>query len=317
VSQYILRRVLCGIVTFFGITVIVYVMASFAPGSPMDAMLADPGMTAEEVARRAVQLGLDKPVYVQYFGWLGELLHGNLGFSYRTSQSVVTMIGQRLGPTLLLTFTSLLIAYLIAIPIGIYSSTHPYSTGDYISSTAILTATAFPGFFIGMIFIYLFAVKLPLFPMGGMYSSSSHKTFLSMIEHLAMPAMCLALQQLGNVMRQVRGSMREVLGEDYVRTARAKGLNEHVVVYRHAFRNALIPVATLFSTSLPFLIGGAVVTEQVFSWPGMGALMVTSILARDYPVIMGITVVVSIFVLIGNLLVDLAYGLLDPRIRYD
>jgi peptide/nickel transport system permease protein len=317
VSQYIIRRILLGVITFFGITIIVYTMSSLAPGSPMDAMLADPGMTAEEVGRRAAQLGLDKPLYIQYFSWLGQLLHVNLGFSYRTSQSVISMIAQRLGPTLLLTFSSLLISYLIAIPIGVHSATHPYSTGDYISSTAVLVATAFPGFFLGMVLIYLFAVKLPLLPMGGMYSSSSQKTFGSLMGHLIMPAMCLALQQLGNTMRQVRSSMREILGEDYVRTARAKGLSENVVVYRHAFRNALIPVATLFSTSLPFLIGGAVVTEQVFSWPGMGALMVTSILARDYPVIMGITVVVSVFVLIGNLLVDLVYGILDPRIRYD
>jgi len=306
-----------GIVTFFGITIIVYAMTSFAPGSPLDAMLADPGMTAGEVARRTSQWGLDKPIYLQYFTWLGQLLRGNLGFSYRTSQSVMAMVGQRLGPTLLLTFASLLLAYLIAVPVGVFSATHPYSLGDYISSTAVLIVTAFPGFFLGMVFIYLFAVKLPILPMGGMYGSSSHKTALSMLDHLIMPATCLALQQLGNVMRQVRSSMREVLGEDYVRTARAKGLGENTVVYRHAFRNALIPVATLFSTSLPFLIGGAVVTEQVFSWPGMGQLMVTSILARDYPVIMGITVVVSLFVLIGNLLVDLLYGLLDPRIRYD
>lgn len=317
VSQYIVRRIMFGIVTFFGITIIVYAMTSFAPGSPLDAMLADPGMTAGEVARRTSQWGLDKPIYLQYFTWLGQLLRGNLGFSYRTSQSVMAMVGQRLGPTLLLTFASLLLAYLIAVPVGVFSATHPYSLGDYISSTAVLIVTAFPGFFLGMVFIYLFAVKLPILPMGGMYGSSSHKTALSMLDHLIMPATCLALQQLGNVMRQVRSSMREVLGEDYVRTARAKGLGENTVVYRHAFRNALIPVATLFSTSLPFLIGGAVVTEQVFSWPGMGQLMVTSILARDYPVIMGITVVVSLFVLIGNLLVDLLYGLLDPRIRYD
>ena len=316
-SQYIVRRIMFGIVTFFGITIIVYAMTSFAPGSPLDAMLADPGMTAGEVARRPSKWGLDEPIYRQCVTWLGQLLRGNLGFSYRTSQSVMAMVGQRLGPTLLLTFASLLLAYLIAVPVGIFSATHPYSLGDYLSSTAVLIVTAFPGFFLGMVFIYLFAVKLPILPMGGMYGSSSHKTALSMLDHLIMPATCLALQQLGNVMRPVRSSMRAVLGEDYVRTARAKGLGENMVVYRHAFRNALIPVATLFSTSLPFLIGGAVVTEQVFSWPGMGQLMVTSILARDYPVIMGITVVVSLFVLIGNLLVDLLYGLLDPRIRYD
>lgn len=316
-SKYIIRRLLLCLVTFFGITVIVFIMNNMAPGSPLDALLADPGMTVQEMERRAQQLGLDQPLFVQYFSWLGELLKGNLGFSFRMSRSVNSIIAERLGPTLLLTFTSLVIAYLIAIPIGIASAKHPYSLGDYISSAGALTATALPGFFMGMIFIYVFALKLKWLPIGGMYSSSSDKSFWSMLQHLMLPAMCLAIQQIGNVMRQVRSNMLEVLGEDYVRTARAKGVSEHNVVYQHALRNAMIPVVTLFGTSIPFLIGGAVVTEQIFSWPGIGMLMVSSIQARDYPVIMGITVVVSIAVLLGNLLVDLAYGLLDPRIRYD
>lgn len=316
-TKFIIRRLLLCLITFLGITIIVFGMTAMAPGSPIDALLADPGMTIQEMERRSAQLGLDQPLYVQYFTWLGELLKGNLGFSYRTSRSVNAMIGERLGPTMLLTFTSLFLAYLIAIPIGIASAKKPYSLRDYVSSACALITTALPGFFMGMVFIYIFSLKLGALPVGGMYSSGADKSFLSLLQHLILPALCLTIQQLGNVMRQTRSNMLEVLNEDYTRTAHAKGLNEFNVVYKHALRNAMIPIVTLFGTSIPFLIGGAVVTEQVFSWPGIGMLMVSSIQARDYPVIMGITVIVAIAVLLGNLLVDIAYGFLDPRIRYD
>ncbi len=316
-AKYFIRRLALCVITFIGITIIVYSMASLAPGSPLDAMLAEPGMSLEEQERLAEQWGLDRPVIVQYFSWFGQMVKGNLGYSYRTSQKVTDMVLEKLGPTVLLTFTSLILAYLIAIPIGIRSARKPYSAGDYVSSTCALIANALPGFFMGMVAIYLFSVKLGWLPMSGMYTSSSDKSVLDVARHLILPALCLAIQQLGSVMRQVRSNMLDILGEDYVRTARAKGLAEKRVVFLHALRNSMIPIITLFSTSIPFLIGGAVVTESIFSWPGLGSLMVTSIQARDYPVIMGISVVVALAVLIGNLLVDLVYGLLDPRVRYD
>ncbi|MGE5572610.1 MAG: ABC transporter permease [Bacteroidota bacterium] len=316
-GKYILRRLLLAIVTFFSITVIVFFMSYMAPGSPIDYLLVDPTISAEELTRRAAQLGLHQPVYVQYFSWLGQLLHGNLGFSYRTYRSVTDMIAECLGNTLLLTFSSLLIAYLIAIPIGIYSARKPYSSGDFLSATGALLAMAMPGFVVGMFFIFFFSVKLGWLPMSGMYSSNASKSALDLVLHLIMPSICLAIQQIGHIMRQMRSSMLDILNEDYIRAARAKGLSDRRVVYTHALRNALAPMVTLFGTSVPFLVGGAVVTEQVFTWPGIGSLMVSSITARDYPVIMGITGVVAVAVLIGNLLVDITYGILDPKIRYN
>ena len=316
-AKYLVRRLLLCLVTFIGITVIVYFMASLAPGSPLDAMLAEPGMSLEEQERLAAQWGLDKPVVVQYFSWFGQMIQGNLGYSYRTSQKVTGMVLDALGPTVLLTFSSLFLAYLIAIPIGIRSARKPYSAGDYAATTCALVANALPGFFTGMVAIYIFSVKLKWLPMSGMYTSSATATVWEVLRHLILPASCLAIQQLGSVMRHVRSNMLDILSEDYVRTARAKGLAEKRVVGLHALRNSMIPIVTLFSTSIPFLIGGAVVTESIFSWPGLGSLMVTSIQGRDYPVIMGISVVIAIAVLVGNLLVDLIYGLLDPRVRYE
>ena len=316
-GKYIGRRLILAVITFFGITIVVFFLSYMAPGTPLDYLMADPSMTPEELARRAVQLGLDQPVYRQYLSWLGELLKGHLGFSYRTYRSVMEMIGERLGNTLLLTGTSLILAYLAAIPIGIYSARKPYSLGDYVYSTSALIAMALPGFFVGMFFIFLFSVKLNWLPMSGMYTNTTNRSFWDLIKHLLMPAVCLAIQQIGTFMRQMRSNMLEVLGEDYIRTARAKGLSEHRVIYVHALRNALSPMVTLFGTSIPFLVGGAVVTEQVFTWPGIGTLMIDSITARDYPVIIGISVVVAVTVLIGNLIVDLLYGVLDPKIRYN
>ena len=230
-------------------------------------------------------------------------------------EKVSAMIGERIGPSLLLTFSAILIAYIIAIPLGILSAVRPYSIQDYSCTGFAFLTAATPNFFIGLLFILIFTVRLRILPMGGMYDSGGEHTFASVLRHLILPAFVLSLSQIGSTMRYVRGSMLEVLGEDYVRTARAKGLKERIVVVRHAFRNALIPVVTNFGLSIPFLVGGAVVTEQVFSWPGIGNLMVMSISYRDYPAIMGITVVISIAVLIGNIVVDLIYGLLDPKIR--
>ena len=261
-GKYIGRRLILAVITFFGITIVVFFLSYMAPGTPLDYLMADPSMTPEELARRAVQLGLDQPVYRQYLSWLGELLKGNLGFSYRTYRSVMEMIGERLGNTLLLTGTSLILAYLAAIPIGIYSARKPYSLGDYVYSTSALIAMALPGFFVGMFFIFLFSVKLNWLPMSGMYTNTTNRSFWDLIKHLLMPAVCLAIQQIGTFMRQMRSNMLEVLGEDYIRTARAKGLSEHRVIYVHALRNALSPMVTLFGTSIPFLVGGAVVTSR-------------------------------------------------------
>lgn len=316
-GNYIVRRIGLAIITFFGITILVYFMSTLAPGSPLDALMADPGMTKAELARRSAQLGLNQPAYIQYFTWLKELLHGNMGFSYTTYRPVTEIVTQRIGATLLLTVTAILLSYVIGIPLGIISSLKPYSLADYTSSTVAFILTGVPGFFTGMILIYIFSVVLQILPFGGMSDSGGSYSFLSVLQHLILPALAIALPEIGKVLRQVRGNMLEVLNEDYVRTARAKGVKESRVIVAHAFRNTLIPLVTILSGSVPFMIGGAVVVERVFGWPGLGTLMIDSITARDYPVIMGISVIIAAVVLIANLLTDIIYALLDPRITYN
>lgn len=315
--RYIIKRLLIAIPTFFGITILAYIISSLATGSPLDMLLTDPYMTAEEIARREVELGLDKPVIIQYFNWLGQFLQGNLGYSYRTFQPVLEMILERLGPTLLLTCSSLVVSCLVAIPFGIISATKPYSGWDYTSSGISFLMAATPNFFIGLVFIYIFSVVLNVLPMGGMYDSSGTRSLGMLIQHMIMPTLVLSFQQIGGWIRYTRSSMMEVLSEDYIRTAKAKGLKWKTVVFRHGLKNALIPVVTEIGMSIPFMVGGAVVTEQIFGWPGIGTLMVQSINARDYPVIMGITSMIAAVVLIGNMVVDLIYGYLDPRISYE
>lgn len=315
-AKYIIKRLLIAIPTFFGITILAYMISCMAPGSPLDMLLADPHMTAEEIARKEVELGLDKPYIIQYFTWLENFLHGKLGFSYRTGREVLTMIQERLGPTLLLTCAALLFSILIAVPLGILAAKKPYSVWDYTASGISFFTAATPNFFVGLIFIYLFVVKMKILPMGGMYDTTGTPTYAMLARHMIMPTIVLAFQQMGSWIRFTRSSMLEVLNEDYIRTAKSKGLHWNAVVYKHGLRNALIPVVTEIGMSIPSLVGGAVVTEQIFNWPGIGSLMVQSISARDYPVIMGVTVIVAGVVLIGNILVDLTYGLLDPRISY-
>lgn len=314
-KKYILKRLMIAIPTFFGITILVYLISCMAPGSPLELLMADPMATMEDMEAMRRQMGLDQPAIVQYFNWLVQLLHGNLGVSYRTSMPVWGMVMERLGPTLVLTFASTIVAIAVAVPLGIMSAYKPYSPWDYISSGLSFVGASTPTFFTGLVLIYVFAVQLKVLPMGGMYDSSGNKSVGSLLIHIILPCVVLAIFNIGSLLRQTRGSMMEVFQEDYIRTARAKGLGEFAVVIGHALRNALIPVVTVLSTMLPFLFGGAVVAEQVFGWPGLGNLMVQSINSRDYPTIMGITVVIAVAVLLGNMITDILYGVLDPKIR--
>lgn len=314
--RYIIKRLLIAIPTFFGITLLVYLLASMTPSSPLEIMFNDPMATKEQMEAMEKALGLDQPVYIQYLRWLKGLLTGNLGYSYRTNLPVMDMVLERIGPTLLLTGTAMLITVAIALPLGIMAAYKPYSGWDYISSGISFVGAAMPNFFAALVLIFIFNVNLRWFPSSGMYDSSGVRTVGMLIHHLVLPSFVLAIQYIGSLIRQCRGSMMEVLQSDYVRTARAKGLLETPVLIRHALRNAWIPLVSWFGMQIPALIGGAVVTEQIFGWPGLGSLMVQSINARDYPTIMGITVVIAIAVLIGNLVIDLLYNLLDPRIKY-
>ncbi|MCI8465396.1 MAG: ABC transporter permease [Lachnospiraceae bacterium] len=314
--KYVGKRILIIIPTFIGITILAYFLSAMAPGSPIDMILGTQNLGPDDVARLTKLYGLDQPVIIQYFNWFRLLLQGNLGLSYRTSEPVLSMILSRMGPTLLITLTSVVISVILSIPMGVAAAVKPYSAWDYIASGISFLAAAAPNFFVSLILVYIFGVRLGILPTSGMYTSASAKEFGDLVRHMILPVAVLAFQQIGNLIRQVRGSMLEILQEDYIRTAREKGLKEGRIVIRHGLRNALVPVVTTVGMNLPFIIGGAVVTEQIFSWPGIGSLMVQSINARDYPAIMGITVFIAVVVLIGNLIIDLIYGILDPRISY-
>jgi peptide/nickel transport system permease protein len=315
--KYIINRLLTAIPTFFGITILCYFVASLAPGSPLDSLLLDPYITPEEIARQRIQLGLDRPVIAQYLSWLWQFLHGNLGFSFRTHRPVSAMILERLGPTLMISGASVALSLLVAVPAGILSAARPNSLRDYSFSGISFVLASTPNFFAGMAMIYIFAVTFRLLPSGGMYDSSGLYRTGDLVRHMILPTLVLSFQQMGSWIRYVRSSMLEVMQEDYIRTARSKGLGHWMVILKHGLKNALIPVVTVVGMSVSTLVGGAVVTEQIFTWPGIGMLMVASIGARDYPVIMGITVIVAAVVLIFNIIIDVIYSLLDPRINYN
>ena len=317
-GKFIVKRSMVSVVVFFGITLLVYVLVSLTPGSPAEIMLGGDLSNISPAVIEATEreLGLDKPIIIRYFLWLGQLLRGNMGISYRTGKPVFDAVLSRLGPTLLLTISSTIVAILIAVPLGVISAYKPYSPWDYVSSGLAFVGTSVPNFFVALVLIYVFSVKLGLLPVSGMYDSSSNPTFSSLVRHLICPLIALCLSQLGSILRQTRGSMLEALHGDYVRTCRAQGMSEWRVVVVHGLRNAMLPILTEIGGKIPFIIGGAVVTEQIFSWPGLGSLMVTSINNRDYATIMGITVFIAVIVLVGNILLDILYGVVDPRIRH-
>lgn len=314
--RYIVKRLLYAIPVFLGITFAIYALINLAPGGPLSVLAASGELSLSDLEVLKVSMGLDKPLVVRYFIWLGDLLHGDLGVSYRTSQEVGMMIGQRIIPSLMLTGTGIIGAILIGVPLGIISAYKPNSVWDHISTFISFIGASVPNFFLSLLLIYVLAVKLKLFPTSGMYSSGAGNDLGDLLHHLALPAFVCGIQPIGNYIKQTKSSVLEVLNEEYIKTARSKGLTNPVIVLKHAFRNAMIPVVTTISLTIPFLIGGAVVTEQIFAWPGIGSLMITAITSRDYPVIMGVAVLICGVVLVMNLILDLIYAALDPRIKF-
>lgn len=315
-AKYILKRLLYAIPVFLGITFAIYLLINLAPGGPLAILASSGEMSYADLEALKISLGLDKPIVIRYFLWLGDLLHGDLGISYRTSQDVAMMIGQRIKPSLMLTGVGILGAMLIGIPLGIISAYKPNSIWDHVSTFVAFIGASVPNFFLSLLLIFVLAVKMKLFPTSGMYSAGSDKALGDLLVHLALPAFVCGIQPIGNYIKQTKSSVMEVLNEEYIKTARSKGLTNTVIVLKHAFRNALIPIVTTVSLSIPFLIGGAVVTEQIFAWPGIGSLMITAITSRDYPVIMGVAVLICVVVLVANLILDLIYAALDPRIKF-
>lgn len=314
-SKYIIKRILIAIPVLIGITIIDYAIMCLA-GSPLE-MLQGPRVSEAAVEAKAIALGLDKPFYIQYFVWLGQLLQGNMGYSIKSYQSVSAMIGSHLGPTLLLMGVSLLAGLLIAIPAGIYSAVHQYSAGDYAAVTFSFFGSSIPSFFLSLLLVFLFTVKLGWLPSSGMSTLGTSGSFLDVAQHMVMPVIVLAVSIAGRNIRYIRSAVLEILQQDYLRTARAKGIGHFLVINKHALRNAMVPIVTVIGMEIPVLFGGAVIVEQVFSWPGLGLMTMSAITSRDYPVIMGVCLLSAVVVLIANLITDILYALVDPTIQLD
>lgn len=312
--KYIVKRIFIAIPVLIGITILDFLLMNLAPGSPLD-MMRNPMVSQAALDMKAETLGLNLPIYIQYFRWVSELLHGNLGFSMVTYQPVSGLIGSHIGPTLLLMGVSLIFGLLIAIPLGIISATKQYSKADYAAVTASFLGISIPSFFFSLILIFLFTVKLKWLPSSGMVTLGGSGGFIDIVKHMILPSTVLIIAVAGRNIRYVRSSMLEILEQDYLRTAKAKGLKKFLVVNKHAMRNALIPIITVVGMEIPLVFGGAVIIEQIFSWPGIGLLTMSSIMSRDYPAIMGLNLVAAIIVLLSNLLTDIAYSIADPGIK--
>jgi peptide/nickel transport system permease protein len=313
-TGFILRRLGQAVIVVLLVTVIVFILLHLLPGGPARAQLG-PKATALAIANFNHQQGYDRPLPVQYGHWLAQLATGNLGFSVTLNQTVASLIGERLPKTLILGFLSTLFALVVAIPLGVLQAVKRNHRADYLITFFSFVFYATPPFFLGVVLILVFSVYLPILPAEAPQSSSLG-VILSEPAGLILPVLTLALITIAQFSRYMRSSVIENLAEDYVRTARAKGAGERVVLIRHVLRNSLIPIATLIGLSLPTIFSGALITEAVFNFPGMGALFWTAAQTQDYPIMLGITVLVGLVTVVGSLLADLAYAALDPRVRF-
>ncbi len=313
-TKYILKRLLIAVPVLIGITVIDFILSNLA-GSPLD-MMVGPRVSQAAIQAKEIQMGLDKPVYIQYFIWIKQIFSGNLGYSTKTYQPVAQMIGSHIGSTLLLMGTAFLVSAVISVVFGIFSATHQYTKKDYAIVTLSFFGSSIPGFFLAMVFTYIFTVKLGWLPSSGMTTLGVGGGAADIARHMVMPVTVLAVGMAGVNIRYIRSAMLEILGKDYMRTAKAKGLGRFRVINKHGLRNALITVITVFGMQIPELFGGAVIIEQVFGWPGLGLMTMSAVNNRDYPVIMGVCLLSAVVVLLGNLLTDILYAAADPTIRY-
>ncbi|HRI57470.1 MAG TPA: ABC transporter permease [Anaerolineae bacterium] len=317
-TTYILRRILISLPIILVITVIVFLLANMMPGDAVMAMISsDSPMESDLIKLRQGQLGLDLPLYEQYGRWLGNLAKGSLGYSFQTGEPVGQMILTRIPATLELMGLSLIIAVILGVFLGTISALRQYSPLDYSLTLFGFTGISIPDFFLGMILIFIFALTLGWFPTSGMVTAGTEFSWSDNLRHLFLPALALALVRTSVFMRYTRASVLEVINEDYVRTARAKGMTERVVTVRHILRNALIPVITVIGINLTVLFAGSVIIETIFQWPGIGMMFINAIALRDSPVIMGYVLISAFVVLLANLVTDVTYSFADPRIRYE
>ena len=319
--RFLARRFVQSLVVLAGLSVLMFTLLVFTPGDPVELLATSlPDVQPEDITRLRQYYGLDDPAYIRYFKWLRTLANGDLGYSRTYAQPVMQLIRQRLGNTLQLLTAAFILAVSGGLLVGIYSALHQYSALDYLATLLSFAGLAMPVFWLGILFILFFAVWLPWFPAGGMLTPgvpAGWSSFMDRLWHLVLPTFVLAAAGMASWVRYSRSSMLEVIRQDYVRTARAKGLQERLVTRKHALRNALIPIITLFALSIPAVLDGAVITETIFSWPGMGLLLFQAVLGHDHAVAMAVLLFLALATILANLFADVAYALVDPRIRYE
>jgi peptide/nickel transport system permease protein len=318
VGPYLLRRILIALPSLLGISVVLFTVLALAPGDPFEELATNPNVPAEVKQMLRLKFGLDDPVWQRYFRWLAAMLQGDWGFSFISRVDVDTLIWQRVPVTLAVIGASQLLALGVALPVGIYSAVRPYSWFDRVASTLAFIGFSLPTFFTGLLLILLFSIKLDWLPFvyRADIAATGWQWWWEHLRQAIMPVLVLGLFQGASWTRYVRSAMLDVVRLDHVTTARSKGLSERAVVMKHVVRNALIPVVTLVALQMPAVFGGAIVTEQIFRIPGIGSLLIDAILRNDTPVVMAVTFVFSCLVILFNLIADLLYGWLDPRISY-
>lgn len=316
--QYTVKRILKMIPILIIISAIIFGIISMAPGDFVDGK-ANPNMSTEKVEQLKEIYGLDKPLPIRYINWLKNVVKGNFGDSLRYKQPVTQVINEHIWNSFLLAVISFVLCLIIAIPIGIISATRQYSMFDKTFTLLSFIGISLPSFFVALVSIKIFSLDLGLFPIGGMTTAGSKATgisnFMDIAKHMLLPVVSLTIIQFGSLVRYVRTSMLEVIKQDYIRTARAKGLKEKVVIYKHALRNGLIPIITFVGMTIPSLFAGAIITETIFVWPGIGRIGYEAILTRDYTLLMGFNMFMALMTLLGNLLSDILYAVVDPRIK--
>ena len=315
--QYIIKRLLQAIPLLIGVSIIGFAMMHLAPGGPLAVYTLNPTITAQDIERIKHVFGLDQPIHIQYFKWASGIFTGNWGYTFFGGRPVLDVILERFPATLLLMGSAMSLAIIIGMLIGILGAVRRYSIFDYLATTGAMVALSFPTFWFGLMTIFIFSLKLGWLPSGGMFTLGGEEDLLDLFRHLILPTVVLALVLVAQWSRYSRSSFLEVIHQDYIRTAKSKGLSGGRILLRHAFPNAVAPLIALAGIQLPWLFSGALVTETIFGWPGMGRLFVDALTMKEYPVLMGMVMITAIFVIIGNLLADVVNALIDPRIRLE
>lgn len=315
--KYIIKRILHAIPLLFIVSLLSFLIINLAPGDPVNMFINPETATTAQLDAVRANLGLDKPIYIRYFLWLKNVLKLDFGMSFLHSRPVWDLIREAIPATLSLALVSTIISFLVAIPAGIISALKKNTIADYFFSTISFIGVSLPSFWFGLMLILFFCLKLGWLPTGGMRDNFEEFVLIDRIRHLILPSIVLAMGNMASKMRYMRSSMLEVIRQDYIRTARSKGLSERVVIFKHALRNSLLPIITMLGFIIPNLFSGAAITESIFSWPGLGRLVVEANFMRDYPVLMGSTMISAALVILGSLIADILYAVADPRIKYN